>query len=161
MKPTTILFAITLVLAQPAAADHEPEPAWRYLNHAETVHGHVLPAGTRVRPDAAGNPDIAFLGEDTLLEGHLCRGGDGHGYMTGFHSNGRLRLCWLREAETVQGVPCRRATFLNDLIGPSVGVTFHPDGSLAGCKLDQDFTLDGVTYDGGSRIEFDRQGNVR
>ncbi len=160
MKPVAILIAAVLMMLPPASAGSEPPDRWRYLERPETIQGHALPAGTRVALDGAGNLDICFLGRDTELEGHLCRG-QGHNYMTGFHPGGRLRLCWLRNPETIGGVPCRRATFLNDAFGPSVGVAFHPDGSLAGCKLDRDFTVQGRELKSGVRIEFDRNGSLK
>jgi len=160
MKRFALSTAAVLMMLLPATAGGGTQDEWRLLESSETIQGHILPAGTRVSLDNVGNLGICFLGRDTELEGHLCRGA-GHNYMTGFHSNGRLRLCWLKEPETIQGVPCRRATFFNDAFGPTVGVMFHADGSLAGCKLDRDFTVDRREFRSGERIEFSRNGNLR
>ena len=158
MKQFTLITALILATLAPAAAGNQD--TWRLLELSETIQGHRLPPGTRVRLDIAGNLDVCFLGRDTELEGHLCRG-QGHDYMTGFHPNGRLRLCWLKKPERIQDIPCRRATFFNDVFGPGVGVEFHPDGSLAGCKLDSDVTMEGRVFEAGERIEFDPEGNLK
>ena len=160
MKRFAILIAAFLIGSFPASAGTDSDTTWRTLVRSETIQGHALPAGTRIEFDRDGNMDICFLGRDTKLAGHLCRGG-GHSYMTLFHPNGRLRLCWLKEAEMIRNIPCRRATFFNDVFGPTVGVQFHPDGSLAGCKLDRDFTVEGRMFQSGQRIEFDRTGNLQ
>ena len=160
MKRFMLIVAAVLMIWFPAIAGDGAQDRWRLLASPETIQGHALPEGTRVSVDVEGNLDICFLGRDTDLEGHLCRG-KGHNYMTGFHPNGRLRLCWLRNPETIQGVPCRRATFINDVFGPSVGVAFHPDSSLAGCKLDRDATIEGRAFKSGERVEFDNHGNLK
>ena len=129
-----------------------------FLDEAAEVAGHLLPGGTRIHFDDGGKINYCFLGRDTKVEGHMCRG-KGHGYMTSFHPNGRLRLCWLAASAEIQGVPCRRATFLADLIGESVGVYFHPDGSLTGCELYRKLTVEGRTFRKGYRIELNPGGN--
>ena len=158
MKRCAILIAAVLMMLLPATAGDGA--TWRLLENSETIQGHALPAGTRIKLDRDGNLDICFLGRDTKLEGHICRGAD-HNYMTGFHPNGRLRLCWLKEAEMIQGVPCRWATFSKNVFDPTVGVYVHPDGSLAGCKLDRDFTMEGRMFKSGQTIELDQAWNVR
>ncbi|MBD3869410.1 MAG: hypothetical protein IFK94_14915 [Acidobacteria bacterium] len=160
MKRFALSAAMILVTLIPATTPAGDGNEWRLLLNPEVMEGHRLPTGTRVRLDDAGNLDVCFLGLDTELEGHLCRG-QGHGYMTGFHPNGRLRLCWLKNPELIQDIPCRKATFFNDAFGPTVGVEFYPDGSLAGCKLDRDITVEGREIKRGERVEFDRNRNLK
>lgn len=129
----------------------------------ETAFGAVrLPAGSRVYLDAEGSPKTVFLGADTRIDGHLCRDGHGHDYMTTFHPDGRLAFCNLREDEVIQGVPCSRSSFWIWVTHRGgAGTSFHVDGKLAECLLSADATLGGVTCAKGSRIRLDRDGRVQ
>jgi hypothetical protein len=144
--------------------------AWRFpdgrlqrctLARSARVRGAVLPARTIVVFAPNGSCAQVFLPETTMVEGHACRGG-GHSYMTGFHPNGRLKLCWLDSEETIQGVPCARASFLGELFhrSPS-GVELAADGRLVGCRASRDFSVNGSTYVKGERVGLDRSGRVR
>jgi hypothetical protein len=151
------LSADTIVDGVPCAAGHY----WRFadghlhrcqLSRAAKVHGVELPAKSTVAFEPGGTWAFVFLPGTTVLEGHRCRGG-GHSYMTEFHENGRLKLCWLEHEEVIDGVPCARATFLGEVFGggPS-GVIFHEDGKLAGCRASRDVTINGRTFRKGERV---------
>lgn len=114
------------------------------------VVGHLLPEGTRLFLEPDGTLDDVWLGRDTVLEGILWDGGGK--MMAGFHRNGRLRYAFLEEDTEIQGVPCE-ASVLTE-------VRFHPDGTLAGCKLARAFVLHGVLLERGAVIELDPEGRL-
>ena len=122
------------------------------LSTGATVAGAVLPAGSTVHLEPDGALRFVFLPADTEVQGHLCRG-HGHDWMTTFHTDGHLKLCWLARPETIDGVPCGQATIWAELFGGGAGTTFHPDGSLASCKLAADATVGGRAYEKGDRVD--------
>jgi len=85
------------------------------LAREDTLSGQPLPAGTVVHLTNEGHLDWCFLQQDTEIQGHLCRG-KGHGFMTGFHPNGRLRIAWLARDEIIQGIPCAQYRFLSSVM---------------------------------------------
>ena len=142
-------------------------PRNRQLRAAGAVlSGRPLPKGTAVWFDGDGRLRNCLLPEDTLIEGHLCRG-KGDNWSTGFHPNGHLRLAWLARDEEIQGVPCLAAagvlrTIGKALVGRDQGaVSFHPSGSLAGALIARDCTIQGRAFKRGERIRLDRDGNVQ
>ena len=114
-----------------------------------TVSQEVVFAEARVpaesiivlQPD--GKPNYVFLGHDAEVAGYKCRGGGllgpAEGPVTAFFPNGKLKVCWLASDQTVQGVPCRHASFVADTFSGDAGVYFHESGKLKSCKLSQDF----------------------
>ena len=131
----------------------------KVLDHDITFAGATIPARTTVFYAADGKIEKMFLFRDTMIEGHLCRGG-ADAWETAFHPNGRLRVCWLAKDETIDRIPCRRATFWADVTGGRVGVQLHEDGHLARCEAARAFTLgtcrgrkgDGVVVDAAGRV---------
>ena len=75
------------------------------LARKDTLSGQPMPAGTVVHLIHDGTLDWCFLQQDTEIQSHLCRG-EGHGFMTGFHPSGQLKLAWLARDEIIQGIPC-------------------------------------------------------
>lgn len=130
------------------------EGAVRYgrLERDTTIQGALLPGASWVARDRAGTIEHVFLPDLTWLEGHPCRGG-GHSYMTKFHPNGRLALCWLDEDQEIDGVPCKDAGFW--FIGDTP-VEFTHEGKLAACTLSKSWTRDGVVHRRGVRITLTR-----
>lgn len=124
------------------------------------VRNAPLPKGSTVAFNDDGSHRYVFLPKTTVIEGHACRGA-GHNFMTGFHANGRLKLCWLPDDATIQGVTCAGFSFWSDAIrrNPS-GVTFHPNGQLKSCRLAKDAQVDGATVRKGTRITLDADGHV-
>ena len=93
-----------------------------------------------------------------MMGEHGCRGG-GHDWMTHFHPNGELRLCWLSRDEVIQGVPCSRATFLGEFFGRKYATTeFHENGALASCVASTDTNVGGQHCDAGDRVKLDPDG---
>ena len=127
----------------------------------DTRIGRVdLPKGTSVGLDEKGRPSCVFLPGDSEVQGLLLRG-HGHDYQTCFHPNGKLRFGNLRRDTEIQGISCRRATFLIYVFIGNAGVTFHESGSLKGCLMAEDATVDGKTFRKGDRIELDEMGVPR
>lgn len=129
------------------------------LSRAATIRGAELPSGSWVSLRSDGALEYVFLPGDTRIQGHLCRG-QGHDFMTTFHPGGALELCWLAEAEQIQGVPCGRATFIADVFGGGAGTYFHENGKLAGCKLSRDATLEGRPFRRGDHVRIDPNGKL-
>jgi|WetSurMetagenome_2_1015567.scaffolds.fasta_scaffold51143_3 hypothetical protein len=124
------------------------------------VRGVLLPARTVVALEEDGGLRFVFLPRTVTFEGHACRG-EGHDYMTRFHPNGRLRLCWLEHDETIQDVPCSRFTWMRDVFGRPSGVEFADDGRLTGCRLSRDIVRDGQAFQKGRRVGIDTTGRLR
>lgn len=126
----------------------------------------VLPARTWVLLRDDGRPWSAELrvGEPVVLDGHRCRGGRA-GWPVTFHDNDRLASCYLAETETIDGVWCRRGSYLGEKTGDlALGiddnvVRFHDNGRLRTCRLAADLWIRGRSYASGDRITLDREGN--
>ena len=122
------------------------------------VHNADLRKGTTVALNPDGTIRYAFLPGTTMVGEHSCRG-QGHGWMTHFHPNGELKLCWLSRDEVIQGVPCSRATFFGEFFGRKYAITeFHENGALASCIASADTGVGGQRYEAGDRIKLDPAG---
>jgi hypothetical protein len=56
-----------------------------------------------------------------------------------FYPSGKLKLCFLVQNQTVQGIPCAHGGFWATLTGDDPGVSFDESGKLRACKLARDF----------------------
>ena len=72
------------------------------LDRNAVVRNADLKKGTTVALNPDGSIRYVFLPGTTMVGEHSCRGG-GHDWMTHFHPNGELRLCWLSRDEVIQG----------------------------------------------------------
>lgn len=130
------------------------------------LSGRPLPKGTEVVFDGNGRMRNCLLPEDTLIEGHLCRGKGTH-WSTGFHPNGRLRVAWLARDEEIQGVPCLSTGGVLRTIGKALvrrnqgGVFFHENGNLSSALVARDCVVQGRAFKRGELIQLDRDGNVQ
>lgn len=130
------------------------------------LSGRPLPKGTEVVFDGNGRMRNCLLPEDTLIEGHLCRG-KGTNWSTGFHPNGRLRVAWLARDEEIQGVPCMSTGGVLRTIGKALvrrnqgGVFFHENGNLSSALVARDCIVQGRAFKRGELIQLDRDGNVQ
>lgn len=128
------------------------------LGRDAVVHHADLKKGSIVALDADGSIRYVFLPGTTMVGEHSCRG-RGHGWMTLFHPNGRLKLCWLSRREVIQGVPCSKATFLGEFFGRKhASAEFHENGALASCVASAGFELGGRRYRAGERARLDPGG---
>jgi len=121
--------------------------------------GAVIPKNSIVFFTSDGVVKKTFLARDTAIAGHVCRGG-GDAWETGFYPSGRLRLCWLVKEETIDTIPCRRATILADVIGGRVGVWLHETGRLAHCEAATSFTVGSCRVKKGDTVNSDAAGNI-
>lgn len=128
------------------------------LDHDAIVRNAFLKKGTTVALNPDGEIRYVFLPGTTMVGEHSCRG-QGHGWMTHFHPNGELRLCWLSRDEVIQGVPCSRATFWGEFFGGKYATTeFHDNGKLASCVASAAADIGGRHYEAGERVKLDRDG---
>jgi hypothetical protein len=128
------------------------------LDHAAVVHNADLKIGTTVALNPDGTIGHVFLPGTTMVGEHSCRGG-GHDWMTHFHPNGELRLCWLSRDEVIQGVPCARATFWGEFAGKKYATTeFHDNGSLSSCVASAAADVGGRHYAAGERVKLGPDG---
>ena len=128
------------------------------LDRDAVVHDAGLRKGTTVALNPDGTIRYVFLPGTTMVGEHSCRG-QGHGWMTHFHPNGELRLCWLARDEVIQGVPCSRATFWGEFLGGKYATTeFHDNGRLSSCIASAGTDVDGQHYEAGDRVRLDPDG---
>jgi hypothetical protein len=128
------------------------------LDRDAVVRNADLKKGTTVALNPDGSIRYVFLPGTTMVGEHSCRGG-GHDWMTHFHPNGELRLCWLSRDEVVQGVPCSRATFWGEFFGGRYATTeFHDNGLLESCVASAAADIGGRHYAAGDRVKLDPDG---
>jgi len=128
------------------------------LDRDAVVRNADLKKGTTVALNPDGAIRYVFLPGTTMVGEHSCRGG-GHDWMTHFHPNGELRLCWLSRDEVIQGVPCSRATFLGEFFGGKYATTeFHDNGRLSSCIASAGTDVGGRRYEAGERVILDPGG---
>jgi hypothetical protein len=134
------------------------------LGCEDTLSGQPLPAGTIVHFTPEDHFDWCFLQQNTLIQGHLCRGED-HEFMTCFHPNGQLKIAWLAQDEIIQGIPCAKFQFLSALLGWVAGdkdgsTGFHENGRLRYCALSENSTIEGQRFRRGDALRFDQDGKL-
>ena len=113
------------------------------LAHAARVQDHDFPTGTRVFFDRDGRLAHAWLSEDTVIDGRLCRGR--WKIDTAFHANGRIKAFFPPRAIEIDGVVCAASLFHP--------VYLHPDGSLRQCALAEEAVIAGRTFERGAVVE--------
>lgn len=129
------------------------------LGREDTLSGQPLPPGTVVTLKPDGSLDWCFLQENTMIQGHLCRG-SGHDFMTGFHPNGKLKTAWLAEDEVIQGIPCAKYRFMSGLFGGGERTLFDETGRLRYCRLSEAITIQGQHLKKGDEVRFDKEGQL-
>jgi len=123
------------------------------LDRDAVVRTAELKKGTTVALNPDGSIRYVFLPGTTMVGEHSCRGG-GHDWMTHFHPNGELRLCWLSRDEVIRGVPCSRATFWGEFFGGKYATTeFHDNGSLSSCVASTATDIGGRRCAAGDRVK--------
>jgi hypothetical protein len=128
------------------------------LDRDAVVQSADLRKGTTVALNPDGTIRYVFLPGTTMVGEHSCRG-QGHGWMTHFHPNGQLRLCWLSRDEAIQGVPCSRATFVGEFFGGKYATTeFHENGALASCIASSSTDIGRRHFAAGERVRLDPEG---
>jgi hypothetical protein len=130
------------------------------LSRDATVRGAPLPAASSVAFNADGSHDDVYLPRTTEIQGLRCRGA-GHQFMTTFHPDGHLKLCWLEADTVIQDVPCAAFSIWSDVIRRRVsGVSLHRNGRLAECRLARAVTLNGTRLDRDTRVRLDEDGRL-
>jgi hypothetical protein len=127
-----------------------------------TLAGHRLPAKTWVRLTEAGRLEEVWLPQDTYLGARLCRGTGDRGWSVTFHPTGALRLCYLAHEEVIEGIPCQKGSFWNEVRGGNqTAVYLREDGRLERCQAARDFTRNGVAVKKWMVVLLDSAGGVR
>lgn len=129
------------------------------LGREDTIAGQPLAPGTVVNLTPEGYLDWCFLQENTVIQGHLCRG-SGHDFMTGFHSNGKLKTAWLAQDEVIQGIPCAKYSFMSGVFGGGERTLFDESGRLRYCRLSEAATIEGQKLKRGEEVRFDKDGKL-
>jgi hypothetical protein len=129
------------------------------LAREDTLSEQTFPAGTVVHFTPAGCLDWCFLQQNTVIQGHLCRG-SGHEFMTGFHPNGQLHTAWLARDEIIQGIPCAKYRFMSRLFGGGERTLFDENDRLRFCTLSDGVTIAGQVLKKGDKVMFDKDGKL-
>jgi hypothetical protein len=119
--------------------------------------GHRFPSNSWVGYTLSARPHV-WLGRDTELQGLVCRGSGWRGWSTSLHHDGALRGCFLAAEAVVDEVPCRKASFVTEVLRGSSFLALHENGRLAECVAARTFTLGGREYRRGERIRLDAEG---
>ena len=102
-----------------------------------------IPAGSYIALNSDGTPNLVQMSHDAPILGLTCQGGSwlgpGEGAVVAFYPSGKLKLCFLVQNQTVQGIPCAHGGFWATLTGDDPGVSFDESGKLRACKLARDF----------------------
>ena len=101
-----------------------------------------IPAGSYIALNPDGSPDLVQMSRDARILGLTCNAVKGveigEGAVVAFYHSGKLKLCFLAHAQTVQGVPCAKDGFFATLTGVDPGVSFDESGKLRASKLSKD-----------------------
>ncbi len=129
------------------------------LGREATIANARLPAGATAGVTPDGRIRYVFLPHDMEIQGHFCRGG-GHDWMTTFHPDGSLDLCWLAQDEAIRGIPCVKTTFVGELTGGTARTRLRPDGTLASCRLSRAVMIAGQSFREGERVAVGSDGTI-
>ena len=118
-----------------------------------------LPPGAEIA-SIRGNRVSCFLPKNMEVNGILCHGDTHHGWMVAFYLNGQLALAFPAKDVTVQGIPCKKATFWTEFFRKTCAIKFHENGKLAQCRLARDFEIQGKKFKKGTLLRFDKNGKL-
>ena len=129
------------------------------LRTAQVVGVHSLPAGAWVYLTESGTIRRAWLPNDSPIQGVLCKGSGHGGWSVDFLPSGALKSCFPGTDLDFEGIPCRGASFVAELLGVTQ-VVLHENGRLAECSARRDISSEGITIKKRHRIKLDEQGYV-
>lgn len=105
------------------------------LSRAQAFPGQRLPAGTWILLRDTGLLYGAWLPHDVMLSGRLCKGTGYKGWSVRFHPNGSLASCYLPRDTVVDGVPCVKGSFRNEIrYRGRTHTDFSAEGRLLRCQ---------------------------
>jgi hypothetical protein len=153
-EPTLVdgVLCVERALLHPSGLLHE----CRLAPDAEFL-GHRFPPNSWVGYSVRARPHV-WLGRDTELQGLVCTGKGWRAWSTTLHHDGALRGCFLAVEAVVDGVPCRKASFITEVLRGSSYLGLHENGRLAECVAARTFTLGDREYRRGERIRLDPEG---
>lgn len=125
------------------------------------LFGQTLPARTWVELTIDGRLRHAWLPHDVSLSGHQCLGRGYKEWSVLFHPSGALALCFLPQETVIEGVPCQRGTFWNELRGGGKSAArFHENGRLESCQAARSFELNGRHFRQWQVVQLDPSGRL-
>jgi hypothetical protein len=126
-----------------------------FLSDACMIQGNKIPKGTWIQLYPDQTVRFCSFPEDTVIQGHVCRGGSGgaKGVTTSFYPSGRLGGFYPPGDVEIQGIPIK--------VSPINGVDLHENGSLKDFTLSRDTVIGGRTLSAGQHVVLDEQGNVK
>jgi len=141
----------------------KPGYAWFYdggsLSSCQVAHEVAFGEGTAsagswITVLPTGEPDFAFLRDDTRIGAVTCRGSamGREGISTSFYPSGRLKACFLAADQEIQGVPCEHDGFVSEVFHGDSVVEFYENGDLHSCRLSKAAIVRGKTFDKGERV---------
>ena len=123
------------------------------------LFGQSLPQQTWVEFTIEGRLRHTWLPHDVVLSGRLCKGEGYKKWSVLFHPSGALALCFLPNETVIDGVPCQRGTFWNELRGGGkTGAFFHENGRLQRCQVSRSFALNGQQVEKWDVVQLDANG---
>lgn len=115
----------------------------------------TIPAGTWVRQNPEGVVTICAFPQDTVVQGHLCRGtGGSKGVQTSFHPNGALKRFFPPHRTIIDGIPCGTGLVRG-------WIELHENGRLKSCTLGESLVRAGRKLRKGTRITLTPEGELR
>lgn len=130
------------------------------LDSSVAVGNSHLPADTKLYFTQEGTLHFAFLPYDCNIDGYTCKGEGPENWQTVFYPTGALQVFWPANDVIIQGVPCSRSNFWDELLSGESSVHLFPNGRLQQAKLGDDYTVNGISYKKHSHIIFDSTGSV-
>lgn len=106
--------------------------------------------GSTVFFTSEGKLRMVWFAKDAKLNGITARGGAK--ISTGFHPNGKIASCFLRDASVIDGVPCSSSVFKP--------VFFHDNGKLKSATLSKAATIQEVRFQKGDKAQFTKAGKL-
>jgi hypothetical protein len=161
LSAVTVIDGIACDATGPAYAYFHPSGrlAECPLATATVLFGQALPARTWVEFRSDGRLRHAWLPQDVSLSGHQCLGRGYKKWSVLFHPSGALALCFLPEETVIDGVPCQRGTFWNELWGGGrTAARFHETGRLQSCQAARAFERNGRQFSKWQVVELDASG---
>lgn len=133
----------------------------RSFTNAEAIDflGSTLPKGAWVSLNTDGAIIRVALPTHQEILGYPCygSGGGAKGVQAAFYEDGTMRSFFPYENVTIDGIACLA---YKPLVREGALIRFHPNGQLGHAMLAEETEIESVTYEAGSEVSFDAQGNV-
>ena len=132
----------------------------------DTVYGQWFPAGTILYlNDDARSVKFCLFPHNTMFQGHLCNGSGPNGWTTSLYPDGKLASAGLARTEVIDGIPCARGTFWNEVFGagskiPGGRTFFYENGRLKYAKAAATIEYRGRIIKKGQHVQLKENGSI-